>query len=250
MFAKWDELLYGAEDTTPSDVLLGELLLYYFEWFAAKKESKASAQAVHGLLSMLLPKDNNVPGWAHLKNLLEKVHADNVQAVHLCPNDHIAFIDCTHPKLKHYKHSHRQFCPHPGCGAARYVTNESGQQVPAKVGYYFPIDPFLRDIFKDPDLQEHLHQDVGEYPPGHTRHSKGPKHYVHKCLSCAHHVHIHARVCTYCIHQHHYVHLRRLCAHCVHIQSCMCTYCIHQIHYVHFRRLCAHHVHIHASLCT
>jgi hypothetical protein len=56
MFAKWDQLLYGEEDNTPSDVLLGELLLYYFEWFSALKESKASAQAVHGLLSMLLPR--------------------------------------------------------------------------------------------------------------------------------------------------------------------------------------------------
>jgi hypothetical protein len=173
-FAKWDHALGGKEDNTTNEVLLGELLLYYFEWYCSFKESDASAKAVHGLLSMLIPTNHNIlPQWATLKRMLEAVYHSNVKSVDLCPNNHIAFVDCSHPKLAHYQHSDRQFCPHPGCGAARYVTNRKGKRVAAKVGYYFPLDPFLQDIFKDPDLLEHMHHNTGQFPPGHTRHSKG-----------------------------------------------------------------------------
>ena len=120
-FANWDQPLAGTSAEDDDDVLLGELLLYYFEWFCVNKENDNSARGVHGLLSMLLPKTAHLlPKWSTLKALLEKCHKENVQAVHLCPNDHIAFIDCTHPKLAHYQHADRTVCPHPGCGAHRF----------------------------------------------------------------------------------------------------------------------------------
>jgi hypothetical protein len=166
--------LDGSDCKEGDSVLLGELLLYYFEWMSANKATDACAKGVHGLLSMLLPANSHImPKWATLKRMLEQVHKNNVEAVHLCPNDHVAFVDCTHPKLAHYQHADRTVCPHPGCGAHRYVTNQKGQKKPAKVGFYFPLDPFLHDLFKDPDLCEHAHQNVGQFPPGHTRHSKG-----------------------------------------------------------------------------
>ena len=108
-----------------------------------------------------------------MKRLLDQVHTNNVQKVDMCPNDHIAFVDITHPSMPHYKHAHRNKCPHPGCGASRYLTDKTGKTVTAKVGFYFPLDPFLLDIFKDPDLEEYLHHNMGKFPPGHTRRSRG-----------------------------------------------------------------------------
>lgn len=169
LFANWDEQLGSSEK--PPDVLVGELLMYYFEWMASTIVSNVQAKAVHALVSLLLPGDHNVPGWYHLKGMLDYVYTNTVRAVELCPNDHIAFIDCVHPKLGWYQHSHRTRCPK--CGAARTLEDEFGRRVPAKVGYYFSLDPFLLNIFKERDLYDYMDQSTGEFPPGHTRHSKG-----------------------------------------------------------------------------
>ena len=165
-----DDIHDGGRDL---ETLIGELLLYYFEWMASNNVKDACAQGVHGLLSSILPPGSIFPAWATLKRLLVQVHSNNVQKVDMCPNDHIAFVDMTHPSLLHYKHAHRTKCPHPGCGAERYLTDTTGKTVTAKVGFYFPLDPFLLDMFKDPDMEEHLHHNMGEFPPGHTRRSRG-----------------------------------------------------------------------------
>jgi hypothetical protein len=99
-----------------------------------------------------------------------------VVEVDLCPNDHIAIVDATHPKLiaAGHMHAHRIFCPHPGCGAARYKPDDgSGRKVAVKKGYYFPIDTFVSSIVRDEHTEEHRKHTTGEFPPGHVRRSRG-----------------------------------------------------------------------------
>jgi hypothetical protein len=166
MFDGWDLPVGSANGT-----LLGELLLYYFEWMAAHKVADTSAQAVHGLLLLLLPTDHNFPNWRYLKNLLKKVHANNVVAVDICPNDCIAFYNARHPKFADYQHEHRTKCYK--CNASRYLTDSTGKTVTAKVGYYFPMDDWMKSNCKDKDLDQYRDNDVGEFPSGHTRLSRG-----------------------------------------------------------------------------
>jgi hypothetical protein len=113
----------------PAGTLLGELLLYYFEWMSSHIVTDVCAQAVHGLLSLLLPKDHTFPNWTHLKNMLERVHKNNVVVVDLCPNDCMAYYDGKHAKLTGYKNFTRTKCPK--CNAARYLTDSDGKQVTA-----------------------------------------------------------------------------------------------------------------------
>jgi hypothetical protein len=47
MFANWSERLMEADPEQTPGTLLGELLLYFFEWMAGHKVTDASARAVH-----------------------------------------------------------------------------------------------------------------------------------------------------------------------------------------------------------
>lgn len=168
LFAGWDDPI--AHNPAADDpVLLGELLLYFFEWAASHKVTDACAKAVHSLLRLLLPRDQTFPGWYQLKALLEAVNDNCVVAVDLCPNDCIAFYDCNHPSLS-YQHAHRESCLY--CGASRYITAGEDRKA-VRQGFYVPMDSWLAGLFKDPDLNAHLEHDMGEFPPGHVRHSFG-----------------------------------------------------------------------------
>ena len=172
-FEGWKEDLLLEERS----VMVGELLLTFFEWMCVHKPTNECARAVHSMLSLLVPPDaSNLPKWGDVLSLLDLVYNNVVVEVDLCPNDHIAFVDATHPALVEagYMHAHRTFCPHPGCGAARYKPiDESGRKVSVKKGYYFPIDTYVTSIFRDGHTKAHRQHTVGEFPPGHVRRSRG-----------------------------------------------------------------------------
>ena len=88
LYDGWGETIFKKEEEVP-ETLIGELLLYYFEWMASNNAKDACAQGVHGLLSSILPEDTSVPGWYTLKRLLVQVHTNNVQKsghVPQCPH--------------------------------------------------------------------------------------------------------------------------------------------------------------------
>lgn len=47
-----------------------------------------------------------------------------------------------------------------------------------QVAYYFPIATYLQSLFNQATLVPFLHNDSGEFPPGHTRLSRGYRHKV------------------------------------------------------------------------
>jgi hypothetical protein len=177
----WHDTVYN-EDSANPDITLGELLLVYFEWMSVHKVTDASAKAVYDLLLLLMPADNNAGSWALSKQLLKKVCKTRVRKIETCPNDHVAYIDCKHPKLSHYQHSHRTCCP--VCGADRILTRADGKERAAKTIYHLPIGPWLRDLFRDVDVAPFLASDYAEQPPGHVTKSRGWHEKVHTPVSC------------------------------------------------------------------
>jgi hypothetical protein len=131
----------------------------------------ACAKAVYGLLLTLLPKESNAGSWALSKSMLLKVCESRVRKIETCPNDHIAFINCKHPKLSHYQHAHRTSCP--TCGADRWVTLPNGKTRAAKTVYHLPVGPWLRDLFRASDIAAFLDSSKGTYPKGHVTRSSG-----------------------------------------------------------------------------
>jgi hypothetical protein len=126
---------------------------------------------VYGLLLTILPDDTNAGTWALSKSLLKKVCESRVRKIETCPNDHIAFIDCKHPKLAHYQHSHRRCCP--TCGADRWLTLPNGKTRAAKTVYHLPAGPWLRDLFRDAEIGPYLDSEATSQPPGHVTKSRG-----------------------------------------------------------------------------
>jgi hypothetical protein len=179
----WQHKVYTEESVNP-DITLGELLLVYFEWMSVHKATDASAKAVYDLLLLLLPDDANAGTWALSKRLLKKICESRVIKLETCPNDHVAFIDCKHPKLAHYQHSHRSCCP--VCGADRWLTRGDGKKRAAKIVYHLPIGPWLRDLFRDVEIAPFLASDYEEQPPGHVTKSRGWHAKVHTPLFCMH----------------------------------------------------------------
>jgi ssDNA-binding Zn-finger/Zn-ribbon topoisomerase 1 len=158
------------EDMT-NGVLLGELLLFYFEWFARNRVKKVCARQMHAMLSMLLPTETaDLMKWSKITSMMQHVYDHNVQTVDLCPNDCIAYVNCKHETLKGYQHKHRTKCPK--CNTNRHIVVK-GKKRAAKVGFYFPLNGYLCNIFKSDDLAEFAKNDVGKFPSGHTRHSAG-----------------------------------------------------------------------------
>lgn len=167
----WGERVYrdDAESADDPDITLGELLLLYFEWMTAHKVTDACARAVYNLLKCLLPEDSNAGSWALSQKLLKQVCESRTETIDICPNDCIAYIDCRHPKLAHYQHAHRTWCP--SCGSDRRVT-VGGKTRATKTAYFFPVGPYIRDLYRDKSLGPLLAWDTGHYPPGHVSKSR------------------------------------------------------------------------------
>jgi len=168
----WNDRVFPEDGESPPDILLGELLLMYFEWMSAHKVTDACAKSAYALLSALLPADANGGSWGTARKMLEAIYDQSVVCVDLCPNDCIAYYDCKHPTMAHYKHAHRTYCP--DCGADRHLTHKDGTTRAAKTGYYLPCGTWFRDLFKIDGLGKELSTDAStRRPVGHVSRSRG-----------------------------------------------------------------------------
>jgi hypothetical protein len=168
----WGDPVFPADGEPPPDILLGELMLMYFEWMGVFKESDASGKAVYALLKTLVPADANAGTWGTAQKLLTAIYNQTVQKVDICPNDCIAFYNAKSPGMAHYKHAHRTHCP--SCGADRKITHRDGSVRSVKVGYYLPCGTWFRDLYKIEGLAPELSQDAaGRRPDGHVSKSRG-----------------------------------------------------------------------------
>jgi hypothetical protein len=138
IFRAWETPARQAEQSEIEDaspVLLGELLLTYFEWMCVHKPTNECAKAVHAMLSLLLPPDSSkMPKWNEVHSLLAIVYENVVVEVEMCPNDCVAFVDATHPKMiaSGYMYANRTYCPRVGCGAARWIDIDGKRQAVKK----------------------------------------------------------------------------------------------------------------------
>jgi hypothetical protein len=181
----WDDPVFPPGGEDPPDLLLGELMLMYFEWMGTTKVADAAAKGVYKILSVVMPSDANGGSWTTAQKMLKAIYENSVVAVDICPNDCIAYYNCKHPKMKHYQHAHRTWCPR--CGADRKLTDKKGETRSAKQGYYLPCGNWFRDLFKINGMGPELSTGAAQSrPPGHVGKSRG----WHKKVEHAYCIHI------------------------------------------------------------
>jgi hypothetical protein len=141
-----DDLLDHLDDPSTSDpnsMTIGSVLLTLFQWMAKHKSTDSATNDLWSFMRLLLPKASDIGTFRVLQTLLEKHMANTVEEIHLCVNGCIGFFNCESPELAHYQHAHRTVCVK--CGEARYLP---GGKIPRKVVYYFPLRPWIKDLFR------------------------------------------------------------------------------------------------------
>ena len=81
----WSDPVYPVNGDPPPDIILGELLLMYFEWMGTHRDTDASAKAVYAMLSTVLPADANGGSWGTARKMLQAIYDRTVKSVELCP---------------------------------------------------------------------------------------------------------------------------------------------------------------------
>ena len=172
-------------DSEPPDIILGELMLIYLEWMGSHKVTDACAKDAYTLLSLLLPDGANGGSWTTTRKMLKAIYDRTVVAIDICPNDCISYYNAKHPTMQHYRHAHRNWCPH--CGADRRIKHKDGTERVAKQGYYLPCGTWFRDLFKIDGLGPELSTEAaGMRPTGHVSRSRGWNKKVNRLL-CLYH---------------------------------------------------------------
>lgn len=113
----------------------------------AHKVSDAAMEALAQQDRLDLPPGNNVPRHSSMLHLLDvaALGKDLDGRVHMCPNDHVAFVDSKHVPERQY--AALEACP--VCDAPRY--KEDGV-TPRKVFHTIPLGPQLATVFGRDDL--------------------------------------------------------------------------------------------------
>lgn len=100
-----------------------------------------------------------------------------MQTIEVCANDCIAYYNVKHmprPGEPPYMHEHRTRCP--VCGTSRTVRDpRDGKEKPRKVIYFWPLEHFIRGMFKRQEIVEAIRAGERRPPPGSIRLSRGWK---------------------------------------------------------------------------
>ena len=164
-----------------SSPCLGEVLYYMFEWITRNKATEKAARTAWLMLAEVLPPDNFPQSYSFVKTLMERYLKGKVKTIHLCPNGHIAYWDCTSAPMRAFRYASLQECPQ--CGVSRYVTVKTRygrQRLPRAKMYYLGVGTYFQDMFRQPDIAVQLDFTKGGRFPGSVKLSRG---FHHKVLS-------------------------------------------------------------------
>ena len=115
-----------------------------FAWIAKNKGTDSMATDMWDVLRVLLPELTCIGTFHRMQKFLRVHMLNTLEMIDVCVNSCIGYFDCQAPELIQYKHSHRTYCP--VCGDARYLPG--GEKKARKIFYYFPLRPWLQDLFR------------------------------------------------------------------------------------------------------
>ena len=164
-------------DGEPEDVQVAMCASLVINWVGNSKASWVSAGEIWTFTQTICGR-LDFPVFNRVKELVKAYLESRMVRYGMCWRGHVAYYDCTHPKLQaaRFQNAHEDKCR--VCKAERYLpavqrangTWEPRRQV--KEFYYQPLAPWLQDLYRRPDLAPYLPNDaVGS--PGSVRRSNG-----------------------------------------------------------------------------
>jgi hypothetical protein len=161
----------------PEDVQVAMCASLVINWLGMSKASWVSGGEVW-MFTQTICGRVDFPIFNRVKQLVKAYLETRMERYGMCWKGHVAYYDCTHPKLQHprFQNAHETVCRE--CGAERYlpaVRRANGSWEPrrhVKEFYYQPMTHWLKDLYRRPDLTPYLVNDaVGQ--PGSVRRSHG-----------------------------------------------------------------------------
>jgi len=161
----------------PEDAQVAMCASLVINWLGTSKSSWVSGGDVWTITQKICDR-LDFPTFNRVKDLVKAYLEGRMVRYGMCWKGHVAYYDCTHPKLQaaRFQNAHETECRE--CGAPRYlprVQRANGTWEPlrhVKEFYYQPMGPWLGDLFRRPDLAPYLANDaVGS--PGSVRRSHG-----------------------------------------------------------------------------
>jgi len=163
----------------PEDVQVATCASLVINWLGVSKAPWVSGQDVWTITETVCQRVD-FPVFGRVKKLVKDYLDGRMVRIGMCTKGHVAYYDCTHPKLQapQFQNADEDCCR--VCGEAKYlplIRLPDGSCAPRqylKEFYYLPIKHWLQDLFRRPDLAPHLANDaVGQ--PGSVRRSHGYK---------------------------------------------------------------------------
>jgi hypothetical protein len=130
----------------PDPPTLQEVLLTVTDWYAAHKQTFTATNDLMSILRLVVPPGTTVGTFSMLRTILQQHRMETSKQYDACPKGCIVYHDFT-GVLQEHQFASLSACPY--CSAPRYV---GIPPVSSHRAYFFPIGPYLRDMFDQEDL--------------------------------------------------------------------------------------------------
>ena len=157
------------EDDPPS---LAEVMLTVLDWYASHKQTYRATSDLCRMLALVVPPGTTLGTFREMRKLLEAHKLETCTEYDACRAGCIVYFDFsdTGPFASH-EYASATACPK--CHSQRYVGTGINKRASHTV-HFFPIAPFLRDMFRRADLREHLDNRPNDStPPASVKKSHG-----------------------------------------------------------------------------
>lgn len=127
---------------------LQEVLLTVLDWYAAHKQTFTATSDLLNILRLVVPPGTRLGTFNMLRQTLERHRLETCRQYDACPKGCVVYHDFT-GVFREHQFASLDECPY--CCTPRYV---GMPRVASHCVYFFPIAPFLRDMFSNRDLVE------------------------------------------------------------------------------------------------
>ena len=151
---------------------LVEVMLTVLDWYASHKQTYRATSDVYRLLALVVPPGTTVGQFAQVRTILAQHKLETCIEYEACRSGCVVYIDfdATGP-FGSYLYASLTECP--TCHSPRYVGMGSHRRASHTV-HFFPIAAYLQDMFRRPDLSEHMdNRPTDRTPSSSVKRSRG-----------------------------------------------------------------------------